>query len=179
MRPWYGHWHTGSKTWLKKKTRSDRLRYGHWCSLNPYSHWRVKNLNMFMVNVRWQSTEWIRLETSLFSHPCPIINCFKISYTAYEVCKLNSETDLKQKIIWIILQIIINIIFLKVTSFSSHTMLETVFPIFISVLEVRFRNSLQLISYSLLNVFDCAKMTLRQFFNFRKRKNSQRLKSCE
>ncbi len=53
------------------------------------------------------------------------------------------------------------------TFFIFLLTLETVLPIFITVLKVRFRNSLQLIRYSLLNVFHGAKiMSFETIFQF-------------
>lgn len=64
----------------------------------------------------------------------------------------------------------------KITSLGRYTALEMV----IAVLELRYWISLQVVGYNRLNVFESPKMSpLRGFYNFGKRKMSQKHKSVE
>lgn len=87
----------------------------------------------------------------------------------YKFCKLSHETDLFNLFIKIKLQS--NIVFLKVTALGSHTVLETVLPLPITMVKLWYWNSLELVGYNRLNVFQCPKMSfLEIILQFRENK---------
>lgn len=63
------------------------------------------------------------------------------------------------QILFIEIKLQIHIISFKVTTFGSHTALETILPYLITVLELRYWNSFQLVGYGCFNILECPKMT--------------------
>ncbi len=74
VRPWYGHWWTGSKTWLKKMTWSVRQWYGHW-RVNvwmkyEYDQYRYSNTRMEygivrIIHLPRATQEWLLEDAKL------------------------------------------------------------------------------------------------------------------
>lgn len=89
------------------------------------------------------------------------------------VCKLRNENNLKK--FFYSKRIAILHCHIRNTPFWSYTALEMFLPQLITVIELRYWNSLQLVSYSYSNVFDCVKMSsFEVIFQLRKEKKVTR-----